>query len=233
MTRITWVGHSTVMVEADGTRILTDPVLRERVMHLRRIIPVPDLAELRTPDAVLISHAHFDHLDTASLRLLRPCPVIAPRGCARLLRRAGFRDVSDAAAGNPVSIGSIEVTPVRTVHDGRRNPLSRARETFAYLCEGSERLFFAGDTDVFDGMGQLAARRLDAALLPIWGWGPRVGPGHMDPARAARALELLRPRVAIPLHWGTLASPRAPWLDDPGRPAREFVREAASLAPGC
>jgi L-ascorbate metabolism protein UlaG (beta-lactamase superfamily) len=68
------------------------------------------------------------------------------------------------------------------------------------------------------------------ALLPIWGWGARVGRGHLDPARAARAAALLEPRVAVPIHWGTLASPRAPWRDDPARPARAFVRQMAALA---
>jgi L-ascorbate metabolism protein UlaG (beta-lactamase superfamily) len=125
----------------------------------------------------------------------------------------------------------MEVTPVRVAHDGRRHPLSSARATFGYVIEAGARVFFAGDTDVFDGMGDLAGK-LDAALLPIWGWGPRVGKGHMDPVRAARAVALLRPRVAVPIHWGTLASPRAPWRDDPGRPPREFADQVALQAPG-
>jgi L-ascorbate metabolism protein UlaG (beta-lactamase superfamily) len=228
---ITYVGHATVLVEAGGTRLLTDPVLRARVTYLRRIVALPDLRELRAPDAVLISHAHFDHLDTPSLRLLRPCPVIAPRGCGGPLRRAGFRDVTEATSGERLSVGDIDVTAIRVAHDGRRHPFSRERETLGYLCETPARLFFAGDTDVFDGMGDLA-RGLHVALLPISGWGPRVGRGHMDPARAARAVELLEPRVAVPLHWGTLASPRAPWLGDPERPAREFVQQVAALTPG-
>ena len=61
---------------------------------------------------------------------------------------------------------------------------------------------FAGDTAVFADMEQL--RPIDVALLPIWGWGPTLGPGHMDPEDAVHALELLRPRIAVPIHWGTL-----------------------------
>ncbi len=96
---------------------------------------------------------------------------------------------------------------------------------------GSLRIYFAGDTDLFDGMRELAGT-LDVALLPVWGWGPRVGPGHLDPERAARAAGLLRPRVAVPIHWGTYASPRAWWRSDPRLPAREFERFAAVHAPG-
>lgn len=231
MTRITYVGHASVLLEARGMRLLTDPVLRYRVGHLRRIVPLEDVEGLSDPDAILISHAHFDHLDVPSLRRLRPCPVIAPRGCARTLARAGLRDVIEAVPGEAIAIGATQVTPVLAAHDGRRHPLSRARETFAYVINGSARAFFAGDTDVFDGMAQIGGE-LDAALLPIWGWGPRVGRGHMNPARAARAVALLRPRIAVPIHWGTLASPRAPWRDDPYRPARDFADEVAAHAPG-
>src|SRR4029450_11363979 len=88
--RITWVGHSTVLVELDGVRLLTDPVLRPRVLHLRRTGPV-DWETLPDLDAVLVSHAHQDHLDLPSLRLLgRSLPLVVPRGAARLLQRHGF-----------------------------------------------------------------------------------------------------------------------------------------------
>jgi L-ascorbate metabolism protein UlaG (beta-lactamase superfamily) len=230
MMRVTYVGHATVQIEVGGTRLLTDPVLRPRLAHLRRIVRLPPLHEYRQPDAVLITHAHFDHLDPPSLRLLTPCPVVAPRGCRRALERGGLREVTEAVPGEPLRIGAIQVTPFKVAHNGRRHPFSRARETLAYVIDGTARAFFAGDTDLFEGMGE-SAGALDVALLPIWGWGPRVGSGHMDPARAARAVALLRARVAIPVHWGTLASPRAPWLDDPARPAREFAAQVAALAP--
>lgn len=230
MTRVTYVGHATVEIETGGTRFLTDPVLLGRVAHLRRLTPAPALDEIDHPDAVLISHAHFDHLDKRSLQLLWACPAIAPRGCGRLLRRAGFSDVTEAVPGEPVRVGAARVDPVAVSHDGRRHPFSRARQTLGYVLDGGTQTFFAGDTDVFDEMSRIAGR-LDVALLPIWGWGPRVGRGHMDPLRAARAAALLRPRVAIPIHWGTLASPRAPWVDDPQRPAREFTQQAAAHAP--
>jgi L-ascorbate metabolism protein UlaG (beta-lactamase superfamily) len=228
---VTYVGHGTVQLRAGGTRLLTDPVLRERIVTLSRIAPPVALDEYREPDAVLISHAHFDHLHGPSLQLLRPCPVVAPRGCAGVLRRAGFGDITEATAGDSIRIGAATVTAVRVAHDGRRHPASLAKEALGYVVEGGQRVFFTGDTDLFDGMSELAGG-LDLALLPIWGWGPRVGKGHMDPERAARATALMQPRVVVPIHWGTLASRNAPWLDDPERPAREFASRVAELADG-
>ena len=229
--RITYVGHATVQLEANGARLLTDPVLRPRMAHLRRIVPPPAVDALDSPDAVLISHAHFDHLDVASLRLLHPCPVVAPRGCGRLLRGAGFREVIETRPGETVQVGDLQVTAARVDHDGRRHPFSIARESLAYLIDGAGRTLFAGDTGLFDGMRTLA-EDIDVALLPIWGWGPRLGRGHMGPTQAAAATALIAPRIAIPIHWGTYASPRADWLDDPERPTRLFEEEAASAAPG-
>ena len=99
-----------------------------------------------------------------------------------------------------------------------------------FVLAGTLRVYFAGDTGLFAGMARLAP--LDLALLPVWGWGPRLGPGHLDPASAAEALTLLRPRIAVPIHWGTY-SPfwyfrPPPYLSEPG-PA--FAHEAARLAP--
>jgi L-ascorbate metabolism protein UlaG (beta-lactamase superfamily) len=227
--KVTFVGHATVEIRTAGVRLLTDPVLRMRVAHLRRIVALPSLEEISAPDIILISHAHFDHLDPPSLRLLAPCPVVAPVGCGHLLEAAGMREVSELAPGATLRFGDVALTAVRAAHDGRRHPLSTARQTLAYVVDGSERAFFAGDTDLFDGMREVGD--VDVAMLPIWGWGKRVGPGHMNPERAARALAMLGARVAVPIHWGTLASPMAPWRTDPSGPARVFVQRAAALAP--
>jgi L-ascorbate metabolism protein UlaG (beta-lactamase superfamily) len=225
--RITYVGHATVHFEAGATRLLTDPVLRTRIAHLRRIVPLPPLEQLVRPDAVLISHAHLDHLDVPSLRMLDAPLVIAPRGCGRVIRRAGAHTVIEVQPGQELTVGSTSIRVLRLAHDGRRHPLSSARETLGYTIAGDERALVAGDTAVFDGMSTLAGS-VDVALLPVWGWGRRLGPGHMGPAEAARAAATIRPRLAIPIHWGTLASPRVPWLGDPARPAREFARHVAA-----
>jgi len=204
--RLTYVGHATVLIETAGVRLLTDPLLRERIGHIRRLVPLPDLQTLLPLDAILISHAHADHLDTRSLRRLAAgCPVVAPSGCGRIVRRGGAREVIELEPGGRCAIGPIGVEAVCARHDGRRHPLGRRMPALGFLLDGPVPLYFAGDTDLFDDMA-LLARRVDVALLPVSGWGPRLPPGHLDPATAARAAALIRPAVAVPIHWGTMQS---------------------------
>jgi L-ascorbate metabolism protein UlaG (beta-lactamase superfamily) len=227
---LTWVGHSTVLIEAGNTRLLTDPVLRSRVAHLRRIVPQPLDPGLERLDAVLISHAHRDHLDLPSLgRLPSSCPVFAPRHSVRLLRRHRL-NACPLQVGERARVNELVVLATQARHSGRRHPLGRGDETLAYLVEGPAPVYFAGDTDVFEEMNELAGR-ITVALLPVWGWGTRVGRGHMNPERAARAAALLEPTVAVPIHWGTLASPAARRVGDPDAPARAFARHTRRLAP--
>ena len=227
--RLTYVGHATTLIEVDGVALLTDPVLRDRIGHIPRIAPPVPVGSLQ-PDAILISHAHRDHLDLPSLRRFgSTVPAFAPPAVAEILRRQG-RAVTELVPGRRVQIGTLEITAAEAVHDGRRVPVGRARSAIGFLVEGTVRVYFAGDTDLFHGMRGLAPD-IDVALLPIWGWGPRLGPGHLDPEGAARAAGMLAPRVAIPIHWGPYASRGAPWRAEPSMPVREFERFAAVHAP--
>lgn len=204
--RLTWLGHATVLVEFAGTRLLTDPVLRGRVAHLRRhgpaITPPGDV------DAVLLSHAHRDHLDLPTLRALSPPPrlIVAPTGVGRTLRRLTGTAVHELQAGEGLDIGAVRVSAVPAVHDVRRSPMAHMSGSLGYVLSpagaGGPSVYFAGDTAVDDAMGELGP--IDVALMPIWGWGPSLGPGHMDPDQAVDALELIRPRIVVPIHYGTL-----------------------------
>jgi L-ascorbate metabolism protein UlaG (beta-lactamase superfamily) len=228
---IAWIGHSTVLVETKGVRLLTDPLLRPRVAHLRRVAAAA--SEITGDvDAVLLSHVHNDHLDFRSLELVRPRLLIVPRGAGRLLESHGLRHIVELGEGERLSIGSLTVVGTHADHRARRLPFAFGAESLGYLVEGSGRLYFAGDTDLFPGMRELAEPALDVALLPIDGWGPRVGPGHLDPERAAEALRLLRPRIAVPIHWGTYR--RLGMKRDAStlrEPARRFEALASELAP--
>ena len=206
--RVRWLGHATVEVALGGATILTDPVLRVRVAHLLR---VPGAVPAPPPliDAVALSHAHRDHLDLPTLRALDgDWPLIVPRGTGRLLPRALRARAAEVVVGDAVVAGGATIRAVPARHDGRRHPLAPragAPDALGYVVEGAgKRVYFAGDTDLFDGMTRIGAGGLDVALLPVWGWGPRLGSGdHLDPERAARAAALLAPRVAIPIHWAT------------------------------
>ena len=231
--RITYVGHATVLIDMDGVRLMTDPVLRGRIAHLRRREPVP-AESLRGVDTVLISHAHMDHLDPPSLaKLGDEMPMVVPRGAGPLLRRKKFRRVFEIDEGADLRIGAVTVTATHAEHEGDRMPFGTTAACLGYHIAGTRTAFFAGDTDLFAGMQEIGDGGLDLALLPIWGWGPRLPEGHLSPATAAEALVRLRPRVAIPIHWGTLA-PMTSGRDAAGhsdRPPEEFLRRAAEVAP--
>jgi len=232
---LTFLGHATVLLEIAGMRILTDPLVFERLLILRRTSTRLDPALHRDIDAVLISHLHVDHLHIRSLvEIGRGTRVIMPAGGERLLTGHGFTQVEGVRPGDVMTVGPVRVTATFADHDGRRPPLGPAGPPLGFLLEeGPTKVYFAGDTDVFPGMSDLAPG-LDVAMLPVWGWGPRLGHGHMNPRRAAEALRLLAPRYAVPIHWGTLW-PYGLGRVVPGRltdPPREFARFARRYAPG-
>jgi L-ascorbate metabolism protein UlaG (beta-lactamase superfamily) len=227
--RLTWLGHSTVLIEDGEVRLLTDPVLRARVGHLLRNGPPPDPP--REVDAVLLSHVHYDHLDLPSLRTLG-CErlVVAPRGAGALLRRRGFTAVEELLPGERTTVGGVAVRATHADHDAQRSLFGKT-PSLGYLIEGSASAYFAGDTGVFPEMADIGPG-LDVALLPVAGWGRRLPPGHLDPGGAAEALGLLRPRAAVPIHWGTYR--QVGMSADPKRlrfPAEEFARLAHEQVP--
>jgi L-ascorbate metabolism protein UlaG (beta-lactamase superfamily) len=173
----------------------------------------------------------MDHLHLPSLRLLGDISLVVPEGAGRFLRRHGFAEVAETRVGDRATFGSVTVETVPAIHPAGRGPHSRmSAAAVGYVLSSPRRsLYFAGDTDLFDGMGDLPP--VDVALLPIAGWGPTLGPGHLDPAQAARATDLIRPQLVVPIHWGTysMITPRRRpprWLD---RPAEQFAAALAEI----
>jgi L-ascorbate metabolism protein UlaG (beta-lactamase superfamily) len=201
--QLTFLGHSTVLIEIDDLRILTDPVLRRGFGPVRRQVAavLPELfADL---DAVFISHGHHDHLDQPSLKGIPGQPtVIVPRGFGRMAANWRLGPVEEVAPGDGLTIDRVRLEVVHAAHSGKREPFGPTGPAIGAVIRGSRSVYFPGDTDLFAQMRDLAGS-LDVALLPVWGWGPTIGEGHMDPARAAEAAALLAPRLAIPIHWGT------------------------------
>jgi L-ascorbate metabolism protein UlaG (beta-lactamase superfamily) len=234
MDRLTYIGHATALLRLDGVAILTDPMLRGWLGPLRRQGPPPDPELPGLADLVLISHLHRDHLDVRSLRRVPPgTPVVAPRGAGAWVSKGGAETITEIGLGETISIDDLEIAAVPARHDGFRDRhRGREIEPLGYvLRKGGRTVYFAGDTDLFPEMSDLAP--VDVALLPIWGWGPSVGEGHLDPKRAASALELIRPRLAVPIHWGTFYPVGLRRLrPEPLRePPREFARLASRMTP--
>lgn len=229
---LTYVGHATVLIEMDGLRVLTDPILRERAGFLRRRNVSIDPNTYRNINAVLISHIHMDHLDLPSLQLMEHrTRLIVPHGAASILTKQGFQNVEEMRVGDTKRIGVINIRSTYAEHVRARYPFGPTADCMGYVISGGYDVYFAGDTDLFPGMTDIAFD-LDVALLPVWGWGPTIRGLHMSPLRAAQALTLLHPRLAIPIHWGTMA-PLGMARMNPSfltRPPHQFARYAAQLA---
>ncbi|MFJ4791130.1 MBL fold metallo-hydrolase [Streptomyces sp. NPDC088794] len=234
---ITWWGHATCTVADSGVRVLTDPLFARRLAHLRRRRGAVPTADARRADLVLVSHLHADHLHVPSLERLDPgTRLLVPRGAPRAvpgLRRLTQLSVTEVAPGDVIPVGDVVVRVVPARHDGRRLPVGPHRSpALGYVVEGEARTYFAGDTGLFDSMAKEVGP-VDVALLPVGGWGPYLGEGHLDAGRAAEALARLAPRSAVPVHYGTywpigMDAVRPHEFHAPGE---EFVRIAAERAP--
>ncbi len=223
------------MLNFEELNILTDPVFGDRVMHLRRqsISASEWLAEQPRPDVIVLSHLHLDHLNLPSLRRLpKDIPMLVPKGTARWLQPLIAQDLVEIAPGEEMTFNGVRILATPALHGNvERNALfDRAQ---GYLFKERHTIYFPGDTDVFPEMVELGEHGLDLALVPIWGWGPTLGSGHLDPERAVEALNMLRPRMAIPIHWATFRPLGFFWehLNYLNQPGPEFQRLAAERSP--
>ena len=233
--KLTWIGHSTVLIQIDGLRLLTDPLLLRHNGPLRRRQPRPDPSTWADVDAVLLSHLHHDHAELRSLRLLPDVPILTSARNGQWLRRRGL---GGRGAEEWTAVGVVQVRLVTAVHHGRPMP-HRPNDANGHLIRSrTTTLWAAGDTSLYADMAELpllaGVEGLDVALVPIGGWGPRLSDGHMGPAEAAEACALTRSRYALPVHWGTLHAPlmtrMSDWFD---RPLDAFEAAVSRTAPQC
>lgn len=253
--RVTWLGHSSAVLDLDGVRLVIDPLLGTNAGLLRRRGDRPDESLWRAPDAVLLSHLHHDHAELSSLRLLGRVPVLTAPSSAhwlvdRDLQGVGLHDGEwfRVRPGGPGSVADggpggsdeahVRVRLCRAVHGSRPMP-HRPNAVNGHLVRGASGcVWVAGDTSRYPAMWHLpdlAGAPIDVALVPVHGWGPRLSGGHLDPVEAARACAVVRARFAVPVHWGTLHAPasrRLPpgWMD---RAGDAFAVALEREAPDC
>lgn len=217
--KVTYIGHATLLIELGAVRLLTDPNFDEKLgKFLPRVAPpgIP-LNKLPGLDAILLTHAHADHLSFRSLSALpNDVPLYAPPVIAQWLRRRGYRHAEDLAPGDSARVNGVEVHAALATHRGNRYGFDRWRSAanMYLLDEGTESCFFAGDTALTPDThhlveGKLGApgRQLDVALLPIgyapWWKRTAFRRGHLTHDDALTLFERLNGRVFVPYHWGT------------------------------
>ncbi len=211
-THVTWIGHASFLLTLDGAHVLIDPVLSRRLGTYRRHVP-PGLAagDLPAIDLLLITHAHYDHLDVPTVELLpRETPVILPLGLGAFFRRRGFRRVRELDWWEGVEAGSLTVTLAPARHWSRRTPWDLNRSLWGgFLIEGvgGTRVYHAGDSAAFAGFAEIGRRfpGLDLAMLPIGAYEPAwfMEHSHMNPEQAGEAFLALGALRFLPMHWGT------------------------------
>ena len=237
---VTWLGHSTVVLDIDGDRVIADPLLRVHAGLLRRRGAPPDRAKWAGAGTVLLSHLHHDHAELRSLRRLPEAPILtSPENAAWLCRRGlDARGISVDDWTYVGASGAVGVKLTHAVHHSRPMPHRPNAANGHLLTSASARIWVAGDTALFPELADLPAAAggtIDLAIVPVGGWGPRLSKGHMGPHEAAVACRMVDARCAVPVHWGTLHAPggqRFPrgWMDAAGA---AFAIALGNEHPGC
>jgi L-ascorbate metabolism protein UlaG (beta-lactamase superfamily) len=236
---VTWVGHSTVLVQLDGVNFLTDPTWAARTgpfsgrIGVGRYTP-PGIAfdDLPRIDFVLVSHDHYDHLDEGTVRRLAQAfdPLfVVPVGIKAWLGDRGITNVIELNWGGSIAFKGLDITCTPAQHGSGRTLVDQGRRLWAsWVVRGSKRFYFAGDTgyhthfkETGDTLGPF-----DLAALPIGSYTPRAiaKPVHISPEEALQAMLDLRATRMIGIHWGTFGLAREPYDEPPQRIAAEVAR---------
>jgi len=242
---LTWVGHSTFLLQLGGLNLLTDPHFGGRASPLsfagpaRLSPPGLDYADLPPVELVLVSHNHYDHLDEQSVRRIArdhaQAQFVVPLGLAEWFRARGISRVTELDWWQSVELGPARISAVPVQHFSGRGLHDRDATLWCgFVVElAGRRVFFAGDTGYSQDFADIAARfpAMDLSLLPIGAYDPRwfMSPVHVDPAEAVRIHQDLRSRLSVAMHWGTFRLTAEP-LDEPPQLLAQALA-AAGIAP--
>jgi len=231
---ITWIGHSTFLIQMGGLNVLTDPVWAKWMgFHKRLTEPGIPLGAMPDIDVVLISHSHYDHLDISTLRRLRGNPLLlVPAGLERMFRRKGFTKVAERSWWDSYVVHPLRFTFVPAQHWTRRSLFDTNRSHWGgWIIEASEEgsgewetVYFVGDTGYFRGFRMIAERyRVDTVLMPIGAYEPEwfMKESHISPEQSVQAFDELKGKRFIPMHYGTYRL-----ADDTGPEALERLYRA-------
>ncbi|MBS4172919.1 MBL fold metallo-hydrolase [Bacillus sp. FJAT-49736] len=206
---ITWIGHSSFLIQLNGLNIVTDIVWARRMgMEVR--LSEPGLSPEHMPeiDVVLISHSHYDHLDIPSLKKLKGNPIyLVPIGLKRYFEKKKFTPVKEFAWWESISIQEVHFTFVPARHWTRRTLTDTNTSHWGgWMIEGNEKtIYFAGDSGYFDGFKEIGGKfSIDYALIPIGAYEPEwfMAPQHINPEEAVQVFLDVKAKSFIPMHYG-------------------------------
>jgi L-ascorbate metabolism protein UlaG (beta-lactamase superfamily) len=230
---LTWIGHASFVVRLGGKLIATDPIWSTRISGLvkRRVPPGVPFDKLPPLDVVTVSHNHYDHLDTATLRRIGPEALyVVPLGLGKLLKGEGLPRVVELDWWQSHTEGALTVTLVPARHWSMRAPWNRNDTLWGgFVLRGPEGVaYHAGDTALFDGFAEIGRRTgpIDWAMLPIGAYEPRwfMQPQHMNPDDAIEAFVALGARTLVAMHWGTFKLTDEPLGEPPTRTRQLFAQ---------
>jgi L-ascorbate metabolism protein UlaG (beta-lactamase superfamily) len=228
--RVTWLGHASFLVQLDGVSLLVDPALGPSIVGgiERNVPPGVSIADLPRIDAVLVTHAHYDHLDLPTVRKVG-APVVAGLGLERFFRDRGLH-ATELGWWSSTRVGPVRVTFVPAQHWSRRGLFDTNRTLWGgFVVEGTRAtVYHSGDTAAFDGFAEIGRRfpGIDAALLPIGAYDPAwfMETMHLNPEQALKAFADLGARTFVAMHWGTFKLADEPLDEPPLRLEAERVR---------
>lgn len=224
---ITFIGHSTFLINLNKTKILTDPIFSNRIKIIKRINPPGfKISELPKIDLILISHGHYDHFDIPSLKNFpRYIPIIVPKGIILILKRLGFENVNVMEPWQEIFIGKTKITAVPAKHFKGRSPIHPFIKYQGYVIENKKTVYFSGDTGFFESFKEIGNKfKIDIVILPIGAYKPdSFRENHMSPEDALDAFKILKAKKLIPCHWGAFKLSDEP-IDEPPKRLLTFAK---------